>query len=117
MAPALCDAPIRMNQTGLSETPDTLADQPLGRPVRIVGVDWDRLEPGEARRLRALGIDAGAVVKLAHRGIFAGRDPLAVEIGRMSMALRRAHALAIAVEDAPEEAVHPAGVDAQRPAQ
>ncbi|WP_066560715.1 FeoA family protein [Croceicoccus bisphenolivorans] len=85
-----------------------LADQPLGTAVRVVSVDWDRLESGEARRLHALGIDRGAVLKLAHRGIFAGRDPLAVEIGRMTVALRREHALAIAVEDAGEETVHPA---------
>lgn len=86
----------------------SLADRPLGSAVRVVAVDWDRLEPGEARRLRALGIDSGAVLKLAHRGIFAGRDPLAVEIGRMTVALRRVHALAIMVEDAPGEDVHPA---------
>ena len=86
-----------------------LAEQPLGCAVRVVAVAWDSLEQGEARRLRALGIDEGAVLKLAHRGIFAGRDPLAVEIGRMTVALRRAHALAIAVEPADAEGVHPAG--------
>lgn len=85
-----------------------LADQPLGTAVRVVAVDWDRLESGEARRLRALGIDTGAVLKLAHRGIFAFRDPIAVEIGRMTVALRREHALAITVEDAGDEGVHPA---------
>ena len=90
----------------------SLADRPLGTTVRVVSVAWDQLEPGEARRLHALGIDGGAVLKLAHRGIFAGRDPLAVEVGRMTVALRRAHALAIAVEDAPGEHVHPAGTSA-----
>lgn len=93
----------------LQNSAHSLADMPLGCSVRVVSVAWDRLEPGEARRLRALGIDAGAVLKLAHRGIFAGRDPLAVEIGRMTVALRRAHALAIAVVDAEGEDVHPAG--------
>ena len=75
-----------------------------------MSVAWDNLEQGEARRLHALGIDVGAVLKLAHRGIFAGRDPLAVEVGRMTVALRREHALAIMVEDAGDEKVHPAGL-------
>ena len=88
----------------------SLADRPLGSAVRVMHVAWDRLESGEARRLRALGVDVGAVLKLAHRGIFAGRDPLAVEVGRMTVALRREHALAIMVEDAHGEKVHPAGV-------
>ena len=71
---------------------------PLGEPARIVAVDWDRLVPEEAQRLRALGLDTGARVRLAYRGVFAGRDPLAVEIGRMTVALRRVHAAAMAVE-------------------
>ncbi|MCA1661507.1 MAG: ferrous iron transport protein A [Novosphingobium sp.] len=56
------------------------------------------LVPEEAQRLRALGLDLGAKVSLAYRGVFAGRDPLAVEIGRMTVALRRAHAKAMSVE-------------------
>ena len=71
---------------------------PLGRKARIAAVDWPRLVPEEAQRLRALGIDEGAQVTLAYRGVFAGRDPLALEIGRMTVALRRAHAQAMTVE-------------------
>ena len=77
---------------------ETLADRALGSPARVAAIDWDTLAPAEARRLRALGIDRGAIVRLAHRGIFTSRDPLAVEIGRMTIALRRVHALAIKVE-------------------
>lgn len=58
----------------------------------------------EAQRLRALGIDEGARVSLAYRGVFAGRDPLALEIGRMTVALRRVHALAMTVEPISETA-------------
>lgn len=87
----------------------SLADRPLGNAVRVVAVDWVVLDEGEARRLRALGIDTGAVLSIAHRGILSGRDPIAVEIGRMTVALRRAHALAITVVDAPDEGVHPSG--------
>lgn len=76
----------------------TLEGLERGRRARIVAVDWDRLAPDEGKRLRALGIDAGADVTLAHRGVFGGRDPLAVTIGRMTVAVRRVHAAAMEVE-------------------
>lgn len=76
----------------------TLDLLPLGQQARIVAVDWAQLAAEEAQRLRALGIDAGARVSVAHRGVFAGSDPLAVEIGRMTVALRRNHARAMQVE-------------------
>ncbi len=65
--------------------------------AQITGVDWDLIAPDEGKRLRALGIDAGAEVKVAHRGIFGGRDPLAIEVGRTIVALRRDHARAMQV--------------------
>jgi ferrous iron transport protein A len=73
---------------------------PLGTAARIVAVDWQALVPEEAQRLRALGIDEGAVVRLAYRGVFLSRDPIAIEIGRMTVALRRVHARAMTVEPA-----------------
>lgn len=76
----------------------TLDSLPTGRPARIVAVDWDRLAHEEAQRLRALGLDAGAKVAVTHRGVFAGKDPLAVTVGRMTVALRRVHAAAMEVE-------------------
>ena len=76
----------------------TLDLLPLGQRARIVAVDWPRLAVDEAQRLRALGIDEGAEVSVAHRGVFGARDPLAIVIGRMTVALRRAHARAMAVE-------------------
>lgn len=69
-----------------------------GRRARIVAVDWDLLAPEDGVRLRALGLDAGARVAIAHRGVFGGRDPLAVMIGRMTIALRRGHAAAMEIE-------------------
>ena len=68
-----------------------------GQTARIVAVDWTAFVPEEAKRLRALGVETGAVVSVAHRGIFAGRDPLALRIGRMVVAVRRVHARAISV--------------------
>jgi ferrous iron transport protein A len=76
----------------------TLDLLPLGQRARIVAVDWPRLADDEGQRLRALGIDEGAEVSVAHRGVFGARDPLAIAIGRMTVALRRAHARAMAVE-------------------
>ncbi len=78
--------------------PMTLDLLPLEIRARIVAVDWTLLVPEEAQRLQALGVDQGATVSVAHRGIFAGRDPIALSIGRMTVALRRVHAQAIEVE-------------------
>lgn len=76
----------------------TLDLLPLGQTARIVGVDWLQLAAEEAQRLRAMGVDEGAKISVAHRGIFAGRDPLAITVGRMTVALRRSHAKAMQVE-------------------
>ena len=76
----------------------TLDLLPPRRRAEIVAVDWAALAPEEAKRLRALGIEEGARVAVAHRGIFAGRDPIALEIGRMTVAIRRSHARAMTVE-------------------
>jgi ferrous iron transport protein A len=77
----------------------TLDTLPTECRARITAVDWSLLAPEEAKRLRALGIDEGAEIAIAHRGVFAGKDPIAVEIGRMTVALRRSHAKAMKVEE------------------
>lgn len=69
-----------------------------GVPARITAIDWAVLAEDEGKRLRALGLDLGAEVEVAHRGVFAGRDPLAVRVGSMTIALRRVHAAAMQVE-------------------
>ena len=71
-----------------------------GINAAIVAVDWDRLAPDEAKRLRALGVDEGAELEVTHRGVFGTRDPVALRIGGMTIALRRSHAKAIEVEPA-----------------
>lgn len=78
----------------------TLDLLPLDQPARVVAVDWTLLAPDEAQRLQALGLDIGARVSVAHRGVFGGADPLAIALGRMTVALRRAHARAMHVEAA-----------------
>ena len=77
----------------------TLDTLPANRRARIVAVDWGQLAPEEGQRLRALGIDEGAQVAVAYRGMLLAKDPLAVEVGRMTVALRRAHARAMTVEE------------------
>ena len=75
----------------------TLDLLPIGTLASIVAVDWPQLPEEEGQRLRSLGIDTGARVTVSHRGVFGGGDPIAVQIGRMTVALRRMHAQAMAV--------------------
>ena len=76
----------------------TLDGLDSGKQARITGVDWSVLAEDEGKRLKALGMDEGAEVAVIHRGIFGTRDPLAVRLGNMTIAVRRAHAAAIRVE-------------------
>ena len=68
----------------------------LGARARIAGVDWAALGDSEACRLRHFGFDEGVTVEPLHTGPF-GRDPMAVKVGRMTVAIRRSHARAIRV--------------------
>jgi len=68
----------------------------LGSRARIAAIDWASLEESEACRLRHFGFDEGVAVQPLHLGPF-GRDPLAVRVGRMTVAIRRAHARAVRV--------------------
>ena len=77
----------------------TLDQLPPRTRATIASIDWAAVAPDEAKRLQALGIDEGVEVAVAHRGVFGGRDPLAILIGRMVLALRRNHAAAMTVEE------------------
>ncbi|WP_374410416.1 ferrous iron transport protein A [Novosphingobium colocasiae] len=76
----------------------TLDVLPVGQAARIIAVDWDSLVSEEARRLQALGLEEGASVKVSHRGVLGGADPIAITVGRMIVAVRRVHAAAMQVE-------------------
>lgn len=78
------------------EPPLRLDDLPYRRTARVASVDWAALSEPEQRRLRNLGLDEGVEVEALHGGPF-GRDPLAVRIGRITLAMRRAHARAVTV--------------------
>lgn len=70
---------------------------PFRTPAVVTAVQWTSLTPTEASRLRNLGLDEGVRIEALHGGPV-GRDPLAIRIGRMMVAMRRAHASTITVE-------------------
>jgi ferrous iron transport protein A len=78
--------------------PDSISlDQlKLGLRATIASIDWESLEQSEAARLRHFGFDEGVTVEPLHLGPF-GRDPLAIRVGRMTVAIRRNHARAVRV--------------------
>ena len=74
----------------------TLDELKVGARAEIAAIDWSGLEASEASRLRHFGFDEGVCVTPLHQGPF-GRDPLAVRVGRMTVAIRRKHARAVRV--------------------
>lgn len=68
----------------------------IGTRARIAVIDWASLAESEACRLRHFGFDEGVSIEPLHLGPF-GRDPLAVRVGRMTVAIRRAQAQAVKV--------------------
>ena len=76
--------------------PSTLDELKLGTAAQMVSIDWASLGESEACRLRHFGFDEGVKVEPLHLGPF-GKDPLAVRVGRMTVAIRRAHARAVQV--------------------
>jgi ferrous iron transport protein A len=68
----------------------------LGTKARVASIDWRALDEAEACRLRHFGFDEGVAVEPLHLGPF-GRDPIAIRVGRMTVAIRRKHAGAIRV--------------------
>jgi ferrous iron transport protein A len=68
----------------------------LGTKARVLSIDWTSLDDAEACRLRHFGFDEGIIVEPLHLGPF-GRDPIAIRVGRMTVAIRRRHAGAVRV--------------------
>jgi ferrous iron transport protein A len=71
---------------------------PLNRAAVIRSIDWDVLPDQEGHRLRSLGFEPGVTIEAMHKGILMWRDPLAVRVGRMTVALRTNVAAAIDCE-------------------
>ncbi len=68
----------------------------VGTKARVLSIDWASLDQPEACRLRDFGFDDGVTVEPLHLGPF-GRDPIAIRVGRMTVAIRRRHAGAVRV--------------------
>jgi ferrous iron transport protein A len=68
----------------------------LGTRARIAAIDWAALGESEANRLKQFGFDEGVSIEPLHLGPF-GKDPLAVKVGRMTVAIRKAQAKAVKV--------------------
>jgi ferrous iron transport protein A len=68
----------------------------MGTKALVASIDWHALDQAEAARLRHFGFDEGVAVEPLHLGPF-GRDPIAIRVGRMTVAIRRKHAGAVRV--------------------
>lgn len=69
---------------------------PFRTPATVSDIDWPALSEADAKRLRNLGFDSGVEVEALHGAPF-GKDPLAIRVGRMMVAMRRAQACAVSV--------------------
>lgn len=78
--------------------PVQLHHLPLNRTAVIRSINWDVLPDQEGHRLRSLGFEPGVTIEALHKGILMWRDPLAVRVGRMTVALRTNVAAAIDCE-------------------
>jgi ferrous iron transport protein A len=74
-----------------------LSDLPQRTAAYVDQIDWTRMSPAEGQRLREFGICEGASVELLHRGGMLGGGAVACRVGRMTIAMRAAHAAAIEV--------------------
>lgn len=90
--------PIDVIANRLQITGMQLDHLPLNQIAIIKGIDWETLPDQEGHRLRALGFEPGVTIEALHKGILMWRDPLAVRVGRMTVALRTNVAAAIDCE-------------------
>lgn len=72
---------------------------PMRTHATIRAIDWTALGSADERRLRNLGFDNGVAVEPLHVAPVS-RDPIALRVGRMTVAIRRSHARAMTVETA-----------------
>ena len=73
-----------------------LSDLRRGDCAHVVGLEGRFEDEVVLRRLCEMGFEEGAAVELTHVGPLGG-DPLAVRVGQMTVALRRAEAMRIRV--------------------
>jgi ferrous iron transport protein A len=104
------------SQNYLESPPLRLTALARNQPAYVDTVDWEAMSASDGRRLRELGLCEGASIELLHRAGFTGRGAYACRVGRMTIAMRAAHADAIAVRTGPSasesEDTRASGVDA-----
>lgn len=72
-----------------------LDNLPLNTPANITQIDWLALGEAGARRLKGFGFEPGIAIESIHTAL--GKGPIALRIGRMTVALRRDQAAAVSV--------------------
>lgn len=75
-----------------------LDELPLNQRATVRSIDWTAIPDHEGHRLRSLGLEEGVGIEALHKGILFFRDPMAVRVGRMTIALRRKVAAAVICE-------------------
>lgn len=79
----------------------TLGSLRPGETCRVIGLAGHELTPDLEERLLRMGFAEDAAIEVRHEGLF-GRDPMAVKVDGVILALRRREADTILVEvDAP----------------
>ncbi len=82
-----------------SAGPDlTLDELPVGRHGVVTTINASQLGEIAAQRLLAMGLERGAMVEPLHKGVLWAHDPVAVRVGRRTLALRRSQAQSIEVD-------------------
>jgi ferrous iron transport protein A len=101
LTPDISDAPAPAPLANGGERPlSTARKGQTGVITRVSGETGrhEAIDPAELeRRLLEMGFVEGAAVEILHEGLF-GRDPIAVRIDDMRVALRRREAAAVTVQ-------------------
>jgi ferrous iron transport protein A len=69
----------------------------VGKPAIIVAIDRERCDASTWRRLHEMGFDEGVDVEVLHKAPLG--DPIALRVGNMTVAIRRAQAALILTDD------------------
>ena len=93
-----------------------LSDLHIGDKAVITGFDTSRCSDADfardlEERLLEIGFEEGLHVEVLHEGLI-GRDPLAVQVGRTTIALRRMEADVVKVRDIQQTGDKPSGEQA-----
>ncbi|MEX6507175.1 ferrous iron transport protein A [Jiella sp. M17.18] len=99
--PPLLGSEALPGEEALPSSAIPLGSAPRGYRGRITGIVGgahlsDLSEDELELRLLEFGMTEGAVVEILHEGAF-GRDPIAVRVGGMTIALRRREAMTVLV--------------------